>query len=218
MTIGAAEGVYPPSEDTMLLARNVIARKGLFLEVGTGTGFVALQNARANPSNRVLGVDVNPKAVSCAKENAKANGIRNAEFLVSDLFSNVQGKFGTIAFNPPYLGADGDSTALDGNLVDDGVVLRFLQEFPHHLAPGGRMYIVLSDNNPKFADYANMLGGMAGFAAVEKEKHFFEELILFSVGGREGLSSRLSRSLSSRLPSLSGKAPLSLTRYSQPSR
>jgi release factor glutamine methyltransferase len=183
LRIGVAEGIYPPSEDTMLLARNVVSRKGPFLEVGTGTGFVALQNARANPPNRVLGVDINPNAVSCARENAKANGIRNAEFLVSDLFSNVKGKFGTIAFNPPYLGADGDSTALDQNLIDSGVVFRFLQEFQGHLAPGGRMFIVLSDNNQKFADYVRMLERMPGFAAVEKERHFFEELALFSVGG-----------------------------------
>ncbi|MCJ1888564.1 methyltransferase domain-containing protein, partial [Pseudomonas sp. LA21] len=64
------------------------------LDVGTGTGLIALLMARK--AKRVLGVDVNPKAIELAKKNAELNGIANVEFRVSDLFENVSGKFDVI--------------------------------------------------------------------------------------------------------------------------
>jgi len=95
--------VYPPTEDSYLLAKHAPPLKGRILDMCTGSGIAALRNAKANPGNEVIGVDINPEAVRCATKNAEANNIKNARFFVSDLFDKVEGKFDGITCNPPYL-------------------------------------------------------------------------------------------------------------------
>lgn len=97
--------VYEPAEDTFLLSENLAVKEGgdIALDMGTGTGIIALLMARK--ARWVLGVDINPIAVELAKENARINGITNVEFRLSDLFDNVSGKFDVITFNAPYLPA-----------------------------------------------------------------------------------------------------------------
>jgi release factor glutamine methyltransferase len=155
-------------------------RKGSFLDLGTGTGFVALANAALNGENRVLGADINPVAVENARLNAKMNGITNAEFTVSGMFSKVKGRFDTIAFNPPYLGKDGTRTRDDRNFVDDGQISAFLGSYARFLNPDGRAYIILSSQNSRFQEYMGTARNLNGFEIVEKEKYFFEELALAS--------------------------------------
>ena len=155
-------------------------RKSSFLELGCGTGFVALANALLNKENRVLGVDINPVAVENARLNTKLNGIANADFIVSDLFSNVSGTFGTIAFNPPYLGNDETRTRDDLNFVDNGQISSFLGSYPSFLNPKGRAYLVLSSQNESFAKYMRQIEKINGFEIIEKERYFFEELVLVS--------------------------------------
>jgi release factor glutamine methyltransferase len=155
-------------------------RKGSFLELGCGTGFVALANALLNKKNRVLGADINPLAVENARLNAGLNGIANAEFVVSNLFSNISGTFDTIAFNPPYLGKDDTRTRDDLSFVDEGQISSFLGSYPSFLNAQGRAYLVLSSQNAGFAGYMERLEKMDGFGIVEKERYFFEELALAS--------------------------------------
>jgi release factor glutamine methyltransferase len=155
-------------------------RRGPFLDLGCGTGFVALANASFNRKSRVLGVDVNPAAVENARLNARLNRITNAEFIVSDMFSNVSGTFDTIAFNPPYLGEDGTRTRGDLSLVDNGQISSFLGSYSSFLSPQGRAYIVLSSQNDRFAGYMERIGRLGGFRVVERERYFFEELVLAS--------------------------------------
>lgn len=155
-------------------------RKGSFLELGCGTGFVSLANALLNKKNRVLGADVNPVAVENARLNAELNGIANAEFVVSNLFSNVKGTFDTIAFNPPYLGKDGTRTRDDLSFVDEGQISSFLGSYSPFLNADGRAYLVLSSQNASFAGYMERLKKLNGFGIVEKERYFFEELVLAS--------------------------------------
>ncbi|MDD5111936.1 MAG: methyltransferase, partial [Candidatus Altiarchaeota archaeon] len=97
-----SKDVYEPAEDSFLLADAIVVNAGeRVLDMGTGTGILALL-ASANAS-RVLGIDINPSAVTLAQKNAKQNNITNAEFRFGDLFSGVDGKFDVIIFNPPYL-------------------------------------------------------------------------------------------------------------------
>jgi len=67
------EGVYPPSEDSYLLLQYLDIGKEKMLEIGTGTGIIALHAAKKGAD--VTAVDKNGKAVSNALRNAKANGI-----------------------------------------------------------------------------------------------------------------------------------------------
>ena len=140
------DDVYEPAEDTFLLAETLEVRPGeIALDVGTGTGLIALLMARK--AKYVLGVDVNPKAVELARRNARLNGISNVEFRLSDLFENVSGRFDVITFNAPYLPGEPEKAidlALVGGKTGREVIDRFIAEVPDHLNENGRVYLVQS--------------------------------------------------------------------------
>lgn len=74
------------------------------LDLGTGTGAIALALLSQVPEAVALGVDVDRRAVETALRNATANGLSGRfEGRVSDWFSNVSGKFHAIVSNPPYI-------------------------------------------------------------------------------------------------------------------
>lgn len=74
------------------------------LDLGTGTGAIALALAAENPSWQVTGVDLRDEAVALARQNAQINQINNADFFSSNWFSALVGrKFHIIVSNPPYI-------------------------------------------------------------------------------------------------------------------
>lgn len=176
LVLEIVDSVYEPAEDSFLLAGNLGLRGGeSFLDVGTGTGIVAL--SAAEKASRVLGVDVNPAAVELARKNALANKIRNAEFQLSDLFENISEKFDVIAFNPPYIPVS-ESGALakswSGGVGGMEVAEKFLAQVRGHLNGGGRFLILLSSiNNPKETVRRHAL------KLVAEEKIPFERLFVF---------------------------------------
>jgi release factor glutamine methyltransferase len=137
--------VYPPSDDTYLLLECVAVQKGeKALEMGCGTGIIAMHCARAGAE--VTAADINPKAVRCAQANAEANGLE-LKVVHSDLFLDVEGLFDLIVFNPPYvpdeIRGDIERSWAGG---EDGVRVleRFLRGAPGHLSRGGRILVLLS--------------------------------------------------------------------------
>jgi release factor glutamine methyltransferase len=74
------------------------------LDLGTGSGCIALALAHAFPRAHVTASDINPRALELAKQNARKNGINNICFIESDLFKNIaQKSFDLIVSNPPYI-------------------------------------------------------------------------------------------------------------------
>ncbi len=75
------------------------------LDIGTGTGCIALALAAALPQATVVGVDINPQAIALAEVNKKNNALTNVVFSQSDLFAALApGKtFDFIVSNPPYV-------------------------------------------------------------------------------------------------------------------
>jgi len=77
------------------------------LDLGTGTGALALALAKEFPSAQVYGVDLIPESLALAQRNAKRNQVNNVHFMQSEWFSNVtQGPFDLIVSNPPYIDPD----------------------------------------------------------------------------------------------------------------
>ncbi|HII53672.1 methyltransferase [Candidatus Micrarchaeota archaeon CG08_land_8_20_14_0_20_49_17] len=150
--------VYKPADDSELLAGeavNCVKENNCkaILDMGTGSGIIALTCAKANPKAKVIGVDINSTAVDCAKNNAELNLVKNCEFFVSDLFSGKKvfknKKFDLIMFNPPYLPTSNDEKikgnlnfAFDGGASGREIIDRFLKEFDKYLAPGGILLMV----------------------------------------------------------------------------
>lgn len=179
LAIDTAPGVYEPAEDSFLLAENMGDYGGRVLDVGTGTGIVAL--AAAEAADEVVGVDVNPKAVELAARNAAVNGVRNARFLVGDLFTGVKERFDVIAFNPPYLPVSGEDAAWAGGEGGAEVIERFLLYAGDHLEKDGRIMLLVSSVNDKEKIDELIDGqGFTGEVAAKK-KLFMEELTVLKL-------------------------------------
>lgn len=158
------EDVLIPRQDTELLVEKTIqainklrdkqgqsAKKIRVLDMCTGSGCIAVAIAKLCQDVEVVGADIACESIKVAEQNAKLNGVE-VEFVQSDLFQNIKGRFNIIVSNPPYIPTDVITTletevrdhepmrALDGSkdglkfyelityaipqfLEDDGIVL-----------------------------------------------------------------------------------------------
>ncbi len=121
-----------------------VPRRGRSLDLCTGSGIQALNGAYS--FEEVWGSDINPRAVSFARANAAANGIKHAKFVESNLFANIEGTFDLITANTPFLLLDEGSKALDGYGGKYGmeVELRIFADLDKFLKPNGASLIVAS--------------------------------------------------------------------------
>ena len=86
------------------------------LDLGTGSGAIALSIAHSRPDVAVTAVDASEAALEVARENAQRLGIANVRFLQSDWFSALAGqRFDLIVSNPPYIAA-GDAHLTQGDV------------------------------------------------------------------------------------------------------
>ncbi|EME1931084.1 peptide chain release factor N(5)-glutamine methyltransferase [Cronobacter sakazakii] len=104
-----------PRPDTECLVEQALARLPAtpcrILDLGTGTGAIALVLASERPDCHVTALDVIPEAVALAKRNAQRLGIDNVTVLQSHWFSALtDARFSLIVSNPPYI--DGDDPHL----------------------------------------------------------------------------------------------------------
>lgn len=97
-----------PRPETELLVEAALARPfEHILDLGTGTGCILLSCLFNRPAARGLGVDISAAALDVARENAAALGLSDrVEFVQSDWFAKVQGRFDLIVSNPPYIAQD----------------------------------------------------------------------------------------------------------------
>ncbi len=173
--IAVAEGplVYRPSEDSLLLLDSIRLERGeRFLEVGTGTGLIALHAARLGPA---VATDANREAAALAQANARRNGVA-LEVVLGNLAAGLRGPFDVVAFNPPYLeGPPGDDLdrAWAGGDQGSEISIRFVSDLPRILAPGGRAYLLLSRANRAARSLAE---SMFQASVVASKRLFFEDL------------------------------------------
>jgi SAM-dependent methyltransferase len=143
-------GVYAPvrGEYVDLVAaaaaeRPLASRRAL--DVGTGTGVLAIVLARAGAS--VVATDLEPRAVACARENVARLGLQDrVEVLEADVFPPGEARFDLVVSNPPWLPAPA-ATPLERAVYDPGGAFleRLVLGLPDRLAPGGEAWIVISD-------------------------------------------------------------------------
>lgn len=90
-------------------------KKDSILDIGTGSGAIAISLAKNIENTFVIGSDIEDNALSLAMENKEFTGIENVDFVKSDLFNNIKGKFDLIISNPPYINKK-DYESLDKEL------------------------------------------------------------------------------------------------------
>jgi len=100
------ENVLDPRGDTETLIEYVIEKPvKSVLELGTGSGAIAITLACEWKEVHVTAVDISEEALSLAKSNAEKFNVQNKiDFLKSDWFQAVKGPFDLIISNPPYIG------------------------------------------------------------------------------------------------------------------
>jgi len=149
--------VLIPRPETELLVENVIASIPhstfhishlTLVDVGTGSGCIAVSLAKQLPNVTVIGIDSSPTALKLAKKNAQHHGVSDrCKFLLGDLFKPLKEKVDLIISNPPYIPSAVIETlepevkdwepkeALDGGRDGLNYIRKLLMEAPNHLAP-----------------------------------------------------------------------------------
>jgi methylase of polypeptide subunit release factors len=127
-----------PNATTQFL-RNFMAHRPsrATLDLGTGNGCQAL--AAAAFSEKVVGTDLNARALEFAAFNARLNGIENVEWIYGDAFAPVSGrKFDVIVSNPPFfIGPANNFLFCDNPMELDQFCRHFAREGAKHLEEGG---------------------------------------------------------------------------------
>ena len=196
--------VLIPRYDTEILVMEAVARMPAarrILDIGTGSGCVAIALARQLPAAAVTAIDISEAALAVARRNAEKNGV-TVEFLLGSLCAPVAGRcFDLIVSNPPYIPTadidalepevrDGDPRgALDGGPDGLDIYRRLIPEAALHLAPCG--WLLVETGIGQAADVARLFRECGWYA---------EPIVATDQGGIQ----RVVGAMNSRNVSLSG--------------
>jgi release factor glutamine methyltransferase len=140
----------PETEQLVELVESRIEnRESRIVDVGTGSGVIAISLAAKFPEAKILAVDISDDALALAQENAAMLNLKDrVQFLKSRLLENVEGSFDLIVANLPYISTHDRRTlsrevlhdpqvALFAGKRGDELVRELIDEAPTRLHPGG---------------------------------------------------------------------------------
>jgi len=168
------KGAFTPRFETEILVekairlidkRKPVSRKLNILDIGTGSGNIAISLTKYIPSSRLVALDISDTALRVAKKNAARYGLESSiEFISSDLFENIRQYsneyFDIIISNPPYISLE-DFLSLPIEVKDDPYVAlfggkdglkfyrRIVKESPEYLKKGGILLMEIGYNQSR---------------------------------------------------------------------
>lgn len=178
--------VYQPKPASLLLAKEAmkaVEPKDNFLEVGTGSGIVAIAVAKFVKNSKVTASDISPEAIKAANINAKLNKVK-IKTVVGDLFKPFQtNSFDVIAIHPPAVPypvnktwglSKGMTIATNGGLDGSNLVVKSISKAVKYLKPNGKLLLLLPHwSNVKKA-YEELLNNYLSVSKLsEKKVQFF---------------------------------------------
>lgn len=177
--------VLIPRPETELLVEFALRKVGAgntatILDLGAGSGCIAITLALECPGAQVTAIDASPAALAVAQENARRLAPQaTVRFLASDWFSALAGeRFDLIVSNPPYIAAadphlaQGDlrhepRTALASGADGLDAIANIIALAPEHLTPGGRLWL---EHGYDQAAAVRALLAAAGLTAIEQHR------------------------------------------------
>lgn len=186
-------GVLIPRADTETLCETAVAairakNYKTMLDICCGSGCIGVSVGCFTGINATL-TDISDAALSLSQENAALNGVK-CEFIKSDLFDTITGKFDLICCNPPYLTSaemrelsnevqNEPPLALDGG--EDGFVFyrRIAAEYEKHLNPGGMLLLEVG-----YTQAADVLA-LFRKGKTMQDVNGIERVVLICEGGKE---------------------------------
>jgi len=184
LTFAITPDVLIPRPESELLVELALERVGVdsvaeIVDLGTGSGALALVIARQRPHAHVTAVDRSGPALQLARRNGERLGIGNVEFVESDWFDALGDRhFAMAVANPPYV-ADDDPHLREGDLrfepegalrggVDGlGAIRSIVEQAPRHLDAGG--WLLLEHGHDQ-AQRVRALLTDAGFAQIQSRR------------------------------------------------
>ena len=173
-----------PDTETLVeaaLAKIPMAAHPSILDLGTGSGAIALAIAKNRPQASVIAVDASKAALAVAKKNAQNLSIDNVEFVLSNWFQHLNNQpFDVILSNPPYI-EENDAHLSQGDLRfepisalssgKDGLndIRQIIENSLVHLLPQGWLMLEHGFNQ---ADKVADLMANTGFVSIETIKDF----------------------------------------------
>ena len=128
------------------------------VDVGTGSGVIAVSFAKQFPEAKIYAVDISDDALALARENAARLGLKERiQFEKGDLLENLDERFDLIVANLPYISMQDrhllarevlhdPEVALFAGPGGDEIVRRLIEQAPSHLAPGGLLALEIGIN------------------------------------------------------------------------
>ena len=188
LDLSVGPGVLVPRPDTERLVELALEAAKTFaapriVDVGTGSGCIALALAQERPGATVLAIDRSPEALAIARQNLEATGLKNVTLAEGDLLTPAQGfSPDLVVSNPPYIPTRDLATlppdvkdfeprlALDGGPDGLDVVRRLATQAAALLKPGGRLLIEVGYDQGESAPAA--LRAIGGFDDVRVERDY----------------------------------------------
>lgn len=177
-------GIYEPAEDSFLLLDSLQILPGeKVLDMGTGSGILAIESALRG--GIVTAVDISEDALLCAANNAEKQGV-TISTIRSDLFSNIEGLFDVVLFNPPYLPEEEWSDPGKNDAVWNGggdgadTIRRFLHDLGKHVR--GRCYLLFSSITGNGEEtMVSLLDPNFDFRKINEKRISFETLFVYEI-------------------------------------
>ncbi len=172
--------MYRPSDDSFLLfdsVKNLKAR--IAVDVGTGTGFIAI-NIASN-CDFVVGTDIDFGSIKEARNIIRDKKIHNIDLIVCDLISVLKdSSVDLVIFNPPYLPSDEYKTDIDMQTLqfynNSDVIARFIIDARRVLTHYGSCYVIYSSLTDTQEMMRNACTLFNSVKVIAEKSFFFERL------------------------------------------
>ncbi len=147
----------PETEILVEWARRILPQNGRMLDIGCGSGSIALGVGFGRRDVKITGCDISPTALQVAESNRKKYQLENVKLVESDLFSEISGTFHLITANLPYISEEEYQEcpyevrefepALALTCAEEGLALinKTIEQSSKFLAPQGKLALEIGE-------------------------------------------------------------------------